>query len=661
MPQESVTVLELSSEETRRLKPGVNLISRSPDERFIIFKKTNDKVNSESFRACRNTCKHQGGIFVRDIEDLNSDVVSCTKHGWLLDCSNMLYVNPPKSFKQDEILPEIDEEGCLKLIELNPPRPWTCAVRDRRPILQGEVKFTYFSHACVEIKLGDVIMFTDPWLTGPSFARGWWLLHEPPSDWLDRLAKADLVYISHLHSDHLNYPTLQMLQAKNPNVPFYVGNTNPPVFSKMKQNGVHMNNINVLNFGVWKEINSDLRIMILMDGVHPEIDTCIIIDYKGHLILNLVDCSNPNNGNLPRDVDVLLSDFAGGASGFPVVFYGGRYTEKWKASYVKSERRKLMYHTSRVVRQVNPAVYCPFAGYFIEAHPSDRYIKETNLKNDPKALNKLINKLVPNVRTWTPLPGATLDLGKICKNPKDPCAIQDPPIGRKILKDEWDFDRYLEPINACVDDVIFSYPEWIEFYYKWCNFRNYNLVLRMIETDDDFEPIEGGYDYLVDFSGEEPSFPEERPSREHSYVEVKNRISVHRQTIKEGNYWDDLYLGFNNRISRSPDTFHFQFWNHMQIVLPLDPPDWQSFLQQQKAKNAKTRDVWKLTDWTVKKETSPGDKNLLKNQRRNSNGPLRLLPVLAGAVVFLLVLYVWQNECCLWGRYVQYKGNLNLF
>ena len=64
-------------------------------------------------------------------------------------------------------------------------------------------QFTYFTHACMEINFNGTIMFTDPWLTGPAFARGWWLMHEPPADWLDRLEKADFIYISHLHSDHL--------------------------------------------------------------------------------------------------------------------------------------------------------------------------------------------------------------------------------------------------------------------------------------------------------------------------------------------------------------------------------------------------------------------------------------------------------------------------
>ena len=36
--------------------------------------------------------------------------------------------------------------------------------------------------------------------SGPAFLRGWWLLHEPPADCLERLAKADAIYISHLHS-----------------------------------------------------------------------------------------------------------------------------------------------------------------------------------------------------------------------------------------------------------------------------------------------------------------------------------------------------------------------------------------------------------------------------------------------------------------------------
>lgn len=43
---------------------------------------------------------------------------------------------------------------------------------------------------------------------------------------------------------------------------------------------------------------------------------------------------------------------------------------------------------------------------------------------------------------------------------------------------------------------------------------------QMIETDEDFNPLPGGYDYLVDFL--DLSFPKERPSREHPYEEVSS-------------------------------------------------------------------------------------------------------------------------------------------
>lgn len=46
----------------------------------------------------------------------------------------------------------------------------------------------------------------------------------------------------------------------------------------------------------------------------------------GHKILNTVDCTRPNGGKLPENVDLMMSDFAGGASGFPMTFSGGKFT-----------------------------------------------------------------------------------------------------------------------------------------------------------------------------------------------------------------------------------------------------------------------------------------------------------------------------------------------
>ncbi|KAL6459757.1 hypothetical protein MHYP_G00315160 [Metynnis hypsauchen] len=516
-------MLTLDAPNARNLKEGINF-TKSPDGQcFIIYK------HQDTIKACRNQCKHQGGCFIKDIEDMDGRTVRCTKHYWKLNVATMQYVNPPDSFLQDELEVVQSVDGGLKLLELDPPDPWDTDPRPAQELQPGEITLTYITHACMELKAGGKSMMFDPWLTGPAFARGWWLLHEPPIGAVEQLCQADLIYISHMHSDHLSFPTLQLLSEKRPDIPIYVGDTSRPVFWYLNRSGVNLTNINVVPFGVWQNVDEHLRFMILMDKVHPEMDTCLIVEYKGHMILNTVDCTRPNNGRLPRNVDVMMSDFAGGASGFPMTFQKGKYTESWKADYIKAERKKLLNYKAQLVDSLQPKVYCPFAGYFIEAHPADRD------------------------------------------------AITEPPSGTQVFKDSWDFDVYVDKLNAAISSEIFEHKSWIQFYYHWAGFQDYNLVIRMIETDDDFQPLDGGYDYLVDFL--DLSFPSTRPQRDHAYLEIQNRVGVIRHVVLYGLLWDDLYIGFNNRISRDPDIYHHRFWKHFQSELPLSAPDWDSFLR----------------------------------------------------------------------------------
>uniref|UniRef100_A0A8C2RVG7 Rieske domain-containing protein n=1 Tax=Capra hircus TaxID=9925 RepID=A0A8C2RVG7_CAPHI len=400
-------LLCLSPAEVANLKEGINFVrNKSTGKDYILYK------SKSLLRACKNMCKHQGGLFIKDIEDLDGRSVRCTKHNWKLDVSTMKYINPPGSFCQDELVVEESEENELLLLELNPPNPWDSEPRSPEDLAFGEV---------------------------------------------------------------------------------------------------------------------------------------------------------PNGGRLPMKVDLMMSDFAGGASGFPMTFSGGKFTEEWKAQFIKTERKKLLNYKARLVKDLQPRIYCPFAGY----------IKETNIKNDPDELNNLIKKN-SDVLTWTPRPGATLDLGRMLKDPTDSKGIIDPPEGTKIYKDSWDFGPYLKILNAAVGDEIFHHPSWIKEYFTWAGFKDYNLVVRMIETDEDFSPFPGGYDYLVDFL--DLSFPKERPSREHPYEEIRSRVDVIRHVVKNGLLWDDLYIGFQTRLQRDPDIYHHLFWNHFQIKLPLTPPNWKSFL-----------------------------------------------------------------------------------
>ncbi len=57
--------------------------------------------------------------------------------------------------------------------------------------------------------------------------------------------------------------------------------------------------------------------------------------------------------------------------------------------------------------------------------------------------------------------------------------ITEPPSGTTIYKDSWDFDLYVDELNASVSAEIFKYNSWIQYYYNWAGVKDYNLVIRV--------------------------------------------------------------------------------------------------------------------------------------------------------------------------------------
>ena len=249
----------------------------------------------------------------------------------------------------------------------------------------------------------------------------------------------------------------------------------------------------------------------------------------------------------------MMSDFAGGASGFPMTFFGGRYTDSWKTDFIKTERKKLLQYKASIVKDVAPKLYIPFAGYFVEAHPSDEYLKEMNLKNDPNDLCNLINKQCEEgVSTWAPLPGYSVDLGLLLER-KDFIKKPPPNLPPKVFKTEWNFEKAEKRLRKYINHDVFATENWPEFYFNWAGFSEYNLVLKIIETDEDFSPLRGktNRDIIVDFVGKKPKVLNKMPNMEgRNYLEVKVRSASFRHTIVSGDLWDGLYIGFQCHIAR---------------------------------------------------------------------------------------------------------------
>jgi len=76
------------------------------------------------------------------------------------------------------------------------------------------LRVTLISHASVLIETADVVIWTDPWITGRAFNESWALLPRPTESSVEKaIQKTTHLWLSHEHPDHFHIPTLRMLPA----------------------------------------------------------------------------------------------------------------------------------------------------------------------------------------------------------------------------------------------------------------------------------------------------------------------------------------------------------------------------------------------------------------------------------------------------------------
>ena len=493
-----------------------------------------------TIRATRNRCAHQGGRF----NLAGGCVVSCPHHGWVLDVSTMAYTNPTNGQKQPELKVR-EVGGWVQIYEGLSEAPWGSA-GDRQVLQPHEFSIRFHAHAAAEIALGEQILFTDPWLLGPAFLRGWWLIEPPPDDALDRLAAADAIYISHNHSDHLNPATLARLAERRTDSLFLV----PPFESCVQQlRALGFSNIEVVPFDTWYRLGA-ARLMLLRDGTTRE-DSGLLVEYKGHRVLNTVDCSDLNGGHFPEDVDVLLMSFAGGASGYPACWTDG-YTDEEIDKRIRLDRTRIRTRIVETVRAIGARIFVPFAGYFTEAHPADADVRARNWKNSPDIVIADVERDTDAVG-WRPVAGASLDVGT--------GSVADPDVAPSVCG--YDFDRYIKPFEEAMHFAPLQSVSGLIEYFRWTGFTG-DLLLHIVETDEAFEEV--FRDVKIDLSGPRVVSEVERESQR--YLRMRVRADVFRHVLRHGLAWEELTIGFCARFKREPDIYNMDFWSHFQDKLP---------------------------------------------------------------------------------------------
>lgn len=96
----------------------------------------------------------------------------------------------------------------------------------------------------------------------------------------------------------------------------------------------------------------------MMCKISPRISIPLCFS-TGHKILNTVDCTRPNGGRLPEKVALMMSDFAGGASGFPMTFSGGKFTGNILYQSNAKERCGALLNAVRIKTKIIKIQYLP--------------------------------------------------------------------------------------------------------------------------------------------------------------------------------------------------------------------------------------------------------------------------------------------------------------
>lgn len=77
------------------------------------------------------------------------------------------------------------------------------------------MSFEILSHAGLHVRSAGVSLVTEPWLVGSTHWRSWWN-YPPPREAITESLRPDSIYLTHIHWDHFQGPSLRELGKKTP-------------------------------------------------------------------------------------------------------------------------------------------------------------------------------------------------------------------------------------------------------------------------------------------------------------------------------------------------------------------------------------------------------------------------------------------------------------
>ena len=512
------------------LSEGINNL-----DNYIILKK------NKNITVYNRICDHAGGKIITKDEKFY-----CPIHNWQFNPETGRYSNgykkkPTKYYFNDNYL----------IIDDLISKPNIGKKNNKH----DKTNIRFFNHAFLKISGHNFSFSIDPWAIGPAFHTGWWLKNKTKEDWIDEVNKSDFIYISHNHPDHLHSLTLSKIRKK---IPIVVPNFNTDSAGKFcEQLGFK----NVIRFDFQEVINfknSNLLFSILKSGDFRE-DSGIYFSNNNFSALIDVDSNMINFERLPK-VDLYASSFAGGASGYPMMFEN--YNEIEKKKIIIKKNNFLKKKKEDFIKKLKPKFFLPYASFFEEKLDRDKYVKKNNKKNSINDYKILCH------RNKTFL----MDINKF-----DNYLFQENNLIKKsfIKKNyfgeikEIDYLKYFKKNFQSIDDDL------VKKYFINSNFKD-NLQLTLILTDDKF--LKNKKIYEKYFSEKDIKF---KLIKKFDKKLIKNTNQAKKLVIKARSEsliitivnklpWEDLMIGFQCRIHIIPNLYNYKFWHHFSNIYTTD-------------------------------------------------------------------------------------------
>ncbi len=505
------------------LQKGINNFN----DYIIVF---NDKIKIYSRK-----CDHQGGKLI-----FKDNQIICPLHNWKFDAFKGSYTNGFKkktvSYKiiNDEILIE-DKKEFPKIF---------------KTVQQKSTKIRFFNHAFLKIYGENFSFASDPWAFGPAFNTGWWLQKNTKEDWLSEVNSCDFIYISHNHPDHLHPLTLNKI---NKDIPIVVGKFISDSAGKYMES-LGFKKIFRLEFSnVYRYENTDLYLSLLKSGDFRD-DSGIYFSNGNFSCLLDVDSNSINFDKFPK-VDVYGSSFGGGASGYPLMF--DNYSTKEKVEIINRNKKNLLNLKLSRINKISQKYFLPYASFFDEKLIRDKFVKTHNKKNPIDSYEKILIK--KKIKILNPKKNDNFEF-----------------YGKKLIKENFinhktfkDLDPliYLKKYKKAYNKINYKF---IEDYFLKSKFND-NLILAVSLTADNFKTDKNNF--LVDFSNGKISFLtkntinfDDLKKENKKLLYLKSRKESFLHTIYNLNPWEDLMIGFQTKILRSPNVYNFKFWYHFNNI-----------------------------------------------------------------------------------------------